>query len=517
MNIFFRTNFSNNIGIGHIVRCSRLAEEFERKGYKCFFYLDTLKSYKLTSFPSFGLYQNKNNFSETKDAKLFCESTRNKGKGYVVVDDYRLGYRWEKYVSRFHKKIITFDDLNNKIHFSDYIINYNPINYPEIKFRKKLNKKDNSNFLIHPKYSIVSRKEIKKNFTFKKDNFYITFYVGGGGQLSLFTKILKALANNRKASQNIRYIVVFGKLSRNKKEIINLSKRYKNIKYFDRHNSLYYLIKNSHIFFGTSGTAIFETAYLKTPSILFQMSKNQQTNIFSLENLGHYIFLNRHDLLDKNKIMNLIILIKNNYNRFYQLNKKPTINIDNKGSLRVIKKVLEPKKLKETNKIKVRIKTGLKIRKVNDKDLNHYLYCRNLKLNRRMSSNSKMISTLDHYIWWYKTKRESYVLLENGKRILYFYDEKINFFTKKKYYLSGWFACDDKCNIRHILFALNWQKKLRKNITWVSFVKKTNLLAIKYSKNLDWRILKRKDKIINLIKKKFKLDDKHFIFYERRA
>ena len=517
MNIFFRTNFSNNIGIGHIVRCSRLATEFEKKGHKCFFYLDTLSSHNLTSFQTFGMYKNKKDFSEEKDAKIFCENTSDKGKGYVVVDDYRIGYRWEKYVSKFHKKIISFDDLNNKTHFSDYIINYNPINYPEVKFKTKLNKKKSGSFLIHPKYNIVSRKEIKKNFRFKKNNFYITFYVGGGGQLSLFTKILNVLVKNNETPKNIRYIVVFGKLSKNKKEIINLSKRFKKIKYFNKHNSLYYLIKKSHLFFGTSGTAIFETAYLKTPSILFQMSKNQQTNIFSLENLGHYLFLDRSDLYNENKIMKLIILITKNYSRFCQLIKKPKIKIDNKGSLRVIKKILYPSKLKQIKKNTVKIKRGLEIRKVNDKDLNHYLYCRNLKLNRKMSSNPKMISILDHYIWWYETRRESYVLLEDGKRILYFYDEKINLFSKKKHYLSGWFACNNKCTIRHILFVLNWQKRLKTNVSWISFVKKTNLLAIKYSKYLDWRILKRKDKIIPQIRKKFKLDDKNFLFYERNA
>ena len=32
--------------------------------------------------------------------------------------------RWERFVSKYHKKVILIDDLNNKEHFSDYIINY---------------------------------------------------------------------------------------------------------------------------------------------------------------------------------------------------------------------------------------------------------------------------------------------------------------------------------------------------------------------------------------------------------
>ena len=41
--------------------------------------------------------------------------------------------------------------------------------------------------------------------------------------------------------------------------------------------------------------------------------------------------------------------------------------------------------------------------------------------------------------------------------------EQLNLFSKKKHYLSGWFACNNKCTIRHILFVLNWQKRLKTN------------------------------------------------------
>ena len=133
-----------------------------------------------------------------------------------------------------------------------------------------------------------------------------------------------------------------------------------------------------------------------------------------------------------------------------------------------------------------------------------------------MSSNSTIISNLDHYNWWFSTKRNSYVLLENGRKILYFYDEEVFSLNKEKYFLSGWFACVNECSVRHILFILNWQRNLRKNVTWISFVKKTNLLAIKYSKYVGWKIFKKKNSIMLLLKRRYKLDINKFIFYKRK-
>ena len=517
MNILFRTNFNNKIGIGHAIRCNRLAIELSNRGHKCYFFFDNFDCTSLVNFKSFPLYKKKISFNERTDARIFCNETKKFGKGYVVVDDYRLGFKWEKFVSRFHKKIIILDDLNNKRHFSDYIINYNPINFPEIKYNFSLNKKRNCNFLIHPKYNVLSKKKIFKNFTFEKNKFYVTFYLGGGGNLMLLSKILLDLVNRAKIPKNIKFLIILGTIAKNKKIIINLSKKYKSITYFDQGENLYYVIKNSNLFFGTSGTAIFETAYLKTPAILFKVSRNQDTNIFSLENLGHYLFLDIKDLKKTNKITELILLAAKNHLRLKLLNRKPRIKIDNRGSSRIINQIFSGQKVKRekvNSKNEIILKGNLRIRKINDEDINHYLYCRNLKINRKMSSNSKIISNLDHYNWWFNTKRNSYVLLENGRKILYFYDEEVFSLYKKKYFLSGCFVCENECSVRHILFILNWQRNLRKNVTWVSFVKKTNLLAVKYSKYVRWQNFKKKNSIMLLLKRRYKLDINKFIFYK---
>ena len=217
MNIFFRTNFNNNIGIGHIVRCSRLAEEFVKLGHKCYFYLDKFKENKLLNFNSTYLYTKETIFNEKIDSKKFIKETKKIGPGYVVVDDYRIGTKWEKFVSKFHKKIITFDDLNNKEHYSDFIINYNPINYPDVKYNYKLNTKKKCIFLIHPKYNIVSKKKILKNHEFEKNKFYITFYLGGGGDFLFLKKILLKLVQNKNFTKRVRFLVILGNLAKNKK------------------------------------------------------------------------------------------------------------------------------------------------------------------------------------------------------------------------------------------------------------------------------------------------------------
>ena len=521
MEVYIRTNFSNTIGLGHIIRTTRLALEMEKKGIKCTFVLDKFYTKNLINFKKIFLYKNSKNFiSEINDAKLFCKLTKNNKQKYVLIDDYRLGKKWQRYVSKYYKKIIIFDDLEDKEHFADVIINYNPKNISSLKYDFSRNKKDKCNFLINPKYNIISKQNITKNYNFLKSKFYITFYIGGGGNQKTFYKLLINLAKKINNNYNIKLLVIVGLLSKNKNLIYKLTKKYECIETISGYDNLYYIIKKTKIFVGTSGTAIFETAFLKTPSILFNISKNQETDIFSLEKIGHYFFLKSKDLLLTDKFIRLIFLIFKYYSRFQSFIKKPEIKIDNNGTKRLVNSIFFTQNNKKKNKnikkiLKHKFKHTYKIRPVKDKDINHYLYCRNLEINKKNSSSYISIPILDHYIWWFKTNRKSYVLLRNGIKILYFYEEKLTFISKNNYLLSGWFACVKNCTIKEILQALNWQRNKNKKVKWISFIKKTNHLSIKLSKYIGWRNMDQKNKIINILTRNFKINRNKFIFQER--
>ena len=521
MNVYIRTNYNSKIGLGHLVRTTRLAIEMRKIGLLCFFFIDNFYSGKFLEFRKTAMYNNRNKFTnEINDAKLFCKLTGKIKPGIVLVDDYRLSIKWEKYVSKFHKKIITFDDIEDKQHYADTIINYNPRHYPIVKYNYNNNKKKNCDYLINLKYNILSRDKIIKSHNLDQKKFYITFYIGGGSDQKVIYKLLLELIKKiGKKFNKIKFLVVIGPLSINKHLIIKLAKRYDFIEFVDNSTNLYHVIKKSKIFIASSGTAVFESAYLKTPTILFKMSKNQDTDIFSLEKIGHYFFLDLKHLSLIKKFSKLIFLLINNYTRFKKLINNPEIKIDNKGSARLVNQIFLKKKenkRKVVEKLISYAKDKFSIRAVNDSDINHYIFSRNMDINRRHSSNTKKISILDHYVWWFESNRRSYVLLKNGKKVLYFYEQKLFSFNKKDHLLSGWFACSRDCSLKEIFYALNWQRNhSKKNIKWVSFIKKNNYLSIKMSKYIGWKTITKKSNIKEILKKKFNIKLNNFIFYQR--
>ena len=43
---------------------------------------------------------------------------------------------------------------------------------------------------------------------------------------------------------------------------------------------------------------------------------------------------------------------------------------------------------------------------MNQSEINKYLYFKNLEINRKYSSNKKIIKKLDHYIWWFQDQKK---------------------------------------------------------------------------------------------------------------
>ena len=528
MNFFIRTNIGTNIGIGHLVRVSRLADRLHKLGHKCWFFVDHLPKNNFEIFRKNKLhpiYSNKKKFStESKAAKIYNLKTSEIGRGFVIVDDYRLSHVWEKIVNKKHLKLLAFDDLEDKKHYADFILNYNPRHYENNLYNKKNIIKKNCKLLVDPRYNIINPTSKRGSNYLESKSFEILFYAGGGGDHRYFYKTISKLLNiTKKVKKKITVKVIIGPLSKNKNLIFKLSKKNKQITPIVNETNLSKHIAKAKIFIGAAGTAIFETSFYKIPTILFQMSKNQKNDYSALEKLGHYLILNKEDLRESEKIAKLIITLVEQYKRFKNLVKNRSIHLDNKGVNRIAKVILGKNKAKIDNKKNLKksnFKNKILLKKALDEEINHYLQSRNLPLNRQQSTHNKKISSIDHYIWWFKNRRNSFVLTKNQKKILYIYDEKIYGMKDTDYFLSGWFACSKECTGKEIMFALNWQRKLYKKsikkIIWLGFVNSNNVFGNYITKYFFGKRISNKNNFMSkILKRNFNVNTDYSFYYRK--
>jgi len=161
----------------------------------------------------------------------------------------------------------------------------------------------------------------------------------------------------------------------------------------------------------------------------------------------------------------------------------------------------------------------LKFKEINDLQLNKYLEYKNLDINLKNSVSDKKINKLDHYIWWLSNiDRKSYIVKRGGVNLLILH-HTIKFFNKKKIIFPGYYICDNKFSVSELLSSIKWQNatidKISGNKVCAIIVPKNNLFSNAHVKYFKYKILDKKNKLYNQLKK-LKSFNKKFNIYTRK-
>lgn len=333
-NIIFKINCDTKSGLGHLIRCVRIANNLKKK-YKIFFLIDNLKKNSelenyLKDINVLSIYKNNQTFVNQEDDYLkFREKTKKILSNTIIIDDYRLSAIWHKKLRNHYKKIIIIDDLVNRKFFGDYYINYKNTNIKLLKSRliKVCNKE--MKFLLGPKYCILDKNLFSQNS--KKFGIMINF-----GNAFDFKKLTKLIYFFEKDSffRNFDIYICIGYFSKNFKYILKVKN--KNFKIIFKKIFIENYLKKVNLFIGSSGQSIYDMSYLNIPSIFFTTNKNQANLSRDMMSLGHYFVFNFKDY-NKIKIFQLIKSLILNYKKTKKINYQKKIKLKKNGSVLILK------------------------------------------------------------------------------------------------------------------------------------------------------------------------------------
>ena len=174
MKIAFRVDASIQIGTGHVMRCLTLADELTRQGHKCQFIcreheghlgdLVVSKGYELTLLPGFQSVERPQNDSSDQtysnwlgcdwqtDAQQCSEILSRFKPDWLVVDHYALYFRWEDVSRRYVRRILVIDDLADRVHSCDLLLDQN-LGRNEADYQDLV--PDHCSLLIGPRFALL--------------------------------------------------------------------------------------------------------------------------------------------------------------------------------------------------------------------------------------------------------------------------------------------------------------------------------------------------------------------------
>ncbi len=214
-------------------------------------------------------------FDDAKDSELSSNSN-------LVVDSYALDSKWEKYLRPYVNKIMVVDDLANRPHDCDLLLDQNY--YKNLENRYDGLVPSHCRKLLGPKYVLLRPEfhEAKKNLR-KRDGKVrrILVFFGGSDPTNETVKALEAIKSLNRPE--IAVDVVVGAANPHKEQVKKICNQMPNTTYYCQVENMAELMANADLAIGAGGATTWERLYLELPTIAIAVAKNQ---VETLEALG---------------------------------------------------------------------------------------------------------------------------------------------------------------------------------------------------------------------------------------
>ena len=313
MKIAFRVDASTVIGTGHVARCLALARGLSIRGHECVF-LSRNHSGNMNGYIAdcgYPIYVLKNEnvqrldndtdntaYSEWlycgwEDDATQCIEHLDNTVDLLIVDHYAIDYKWEGAMSKFANVIFCIDDLANRRHFCNILLDQTIINN-ELSYNYLV--PNGTRILIGPKFALL-REEFRKwrqsslkrreNITVEK----ILISLGGIDENNITKLIMTTIEKIHLDSLKSVDVIVPPGSPNYQSNLTQFSEQNLPINFISGTNEMARLLCECDLAIGAGGSSTLERFCLGVPSIVVPIAENQVnlvTSIFS-RNLGYTI------------------------------------------------------------------------------------------------------------------------------------------------------------------------------------------------------------------------------------
>jgi len=305
LNVIFRVDSSSKIGTGHVMRCLVLAEKLRNRNCNVIFICKNSKGNinDIIIDKGFKLFILEQNNWQHEEIKNYIIKEKIK-IDWLIVDSYDLDFEFEYQMCQYIKKIMVIDDLANRRHFCNVLLDQNLSDntdrYDSLIPQSCKKFLGLEYLLLRDEFKNIPKKI--RNDSIK--NILVSF--GGSDNTNETTKALEGLG----PLQNTNVNVIVGNSNINKYTIKYLCHKY-NYNYFEQINNMAELINKADIAIGAGGISLWERCYLGCPSLVTILADNQIEGVNNadklqcIKNMGWYENVKSEDYY--NNILNLNI------------------------------------------------------------------------------------------------------------------------------------------------------------------------------------------------------------------
>ncbi|HHW36021.1 MAG TPA: UDP-2,4-diacetamido-2,4,6-trideoxy-beta-L-altropyranose hydrolase [Bacillales bacterium] len=327
MNILIRADASIEIGSGHVMRCLTLADMLKEEGATIYFNCREMEGHLCDLIEAKG-YQCLRNlnikqmFDQKTDAIETLRLINSTGLRFnlIIIDHYQIDEQWEQVVRKAVPKIMVIDDLANRRHDCDLILDQNYFNKFETRYDGLIS--ENCRKLLGLKYLLLRPEFYEDNLTEENKNetiIDVLIFYGGSDPTNETLKVLDALDLIDITGFAIH--VVVGSSNSNR-ELIESRCKERHYHFYVQINYLAELMRKADLALGAGGVTMWERCYLGLPSVVTVVANNQRESTEAAAEAGAVWNLGWHECVEIENLVDIINRAKEDPVSLKEMSKK---------------------------------------------------------------------------------------------------------------------------------------------------------------------------------------------------
>ncbi len=289
-----RVDSSLLIGSGHLMRCMTLARRYSKDGENVIFICRDLAGNMADLVQKNGLvlkmlpmaevnrvlngYAKWLTVTQEQDALETIGIVKAIGKvDRLVVDSYAIDETWETLLRPYVGEIMVIDDLANRQHDCDILLDQNFYLNKESRYQGHV--PEHCQLLLGPKYALLREEfyQVRKSMRVR-DGYLrnILVFYGGVDATNETSKAIQALQNlwDTGVLHDVQVTVVVGASNERKEDIASRCKQ-AGFRYLCQVSNMAELMAEADLMLGAGGSTTWERCFLGLPAVVTAIAENQ--------------------------------------------------------------------------------------------------------------------------------------------------------------------------------------------------------------------------------------------------
>lgn len=343
--IVIRTDASETIGFGHLIRCRALATELRDRGFSVQFVRSGDPAEDAPEDSEVAWIDSSTRVADgVVDAGLTLAAASLHGPiDAVVVDSYRLDDRWESFFRGRGILVIALDDLADRTHDCDILIDSNPL--PGTRYEGLL--RSDAHCLFGMDYVLLGRHYRDAAFTVRnaaQNGQRVLVCFGGGKQPLAIDKALSAAMDPRLSRVRFDFVVGSGQGTDEMTALLKNAKIGQDESRVTVHgwvDDLPRMLADSDMSLGGGGSMTWERIRLGVPSVVIALAPNQEPTSSALESLGLIRFLGALDDCSPTNVADAVLSLLHNEAESKRVKQMGPELVDGRGAARCVDAIVE--------------------------------------------------------------------------------------------------------------------------------------------------------------------------------